>query len=88
LDGGYIVAGSTESYGEGKEDVYLIKTDASGIEEWSRTYGGSEGDWGSSAQQTSDGGYIIAGRTASYGGSDMDVYVVKINLETLARPAE
>jgi hypothetical protein len=59
-DGGYIIAGYTESYGG--DDIYLIKTDFLGDTLWTRTYGGNDG-WhvGHSVKQTSDGGYIVAG---------------------------
>ncbi|MBM4448804.1 MAG: PKD domain-containing protein [Chloroflexi bacterium] len=76
-DGGYIVAGETGSYGAGKSDFYLVKTDASGNLEWQRTYGGSADDYGYSAQQTSDGGYVMAGITISYADVNGDFYVVK-----------
>ena len=76
-DGGYIIAGYTESYGSGNEDVYLIKTNSTGDSQWEKTLGGSDGDYGRSVQQTSDGGYIIAGQTASYGSGSSDVYLVK-----------
>ena len=78
-DGGYIIAGATYSFGAGMNDVYLIKTNASGDSLWARTYGGTLTDWGYSVQQTSDGGYIIAGGTCSFGDTLGDVYLIKTN---------
>ncbi len=75
-DGGYIIAGVTNSYGNGNEDVYLIKTNSIGDILWTRTFGGASRDRGSSVQQTTDGGYIIAGFTESF-GLDRAVYLIK-----------
>ncbi len=76
-DGGYIITGTTRSYGAGKEGFYLIKTDALGNQEWYNTFGGSGGDHAYSVQQTTDGGYIMVGETTSYGAGFYDVYLVK-----------
>ncbi len=81
-DGGYIVAGYTSSYGEGHEDVWLIKTDANGNEQWNRTFGGSYYDYGHSVQQTTDGGYIVVGQIMPNGPGSPDVWLIRIDSET------
>jgi hypothetical protein len=76
-DGGYIVAGYTWSFGAGYSDIFLIKTDANGNVQWAKTYGGTNDDWAYSVQQTSDGGYIMAGTTWSFGAGWGDIFLIK-----------
>ena len=78
-DGGFIVAGGTRSFGSGNDDVYLVKTDAVGKTSWQKTFGGTNADYGRSVQQTTDGGYIVAGYTKSFGTGGWDVYLIKTN---------
>jgi len=76
-DDGYILAGVTESYGAGNGDLWLVKADSEGNEQWNRTFGGINHDWAMSVQQTSDGGYILAGDTVPYGTGNGDFWLVK-----------
>jgi hypothetical protein len=77
IDEGYILVGQTGSYGSGEYDIWLIKTNALGVEQWNSTIGGSENDFGSSALQSTDGGYILVGSTYSYGAGNQDIWLIK-----------
>ncbi len=78
-DGGYIVAGWTESFGAGRADILVLKLDSDGQLEWQRTYGGSNTDRAYSIQQTSDGGYIVAGESASFSNDGtFDMWILKL----------
>lgn len=76
-DGGYALAGETYSFGAGMADGWLIRTDASGIFQWGRTWGGVDSDFAYSLVQTSDGGYALAGETFSFGAGLSDFWLVK-----------
>jgi hypothetical protein len=77
VDGGYAMAGYTESYGAGTGDFWLVKTDASGNAQWNKTYGGTGYDEAHSMLQTVDGGYAVAGLTESFGAGSFDFWFVK-----------
>jgi len=79
-DGGYAIAGYTESFGAGGEDVYVVKLDAHGNLQWTKTIGAqSKYSSKSSLIQTSDGGYAIAGDTKSFGAGEADICIVKLD---------
>lgn len=90
-DSGYIIAGSsTSSDGDvtgnnGGFDYWIVKIDSIGNIEWEKTMGGSDEDEAWSIQQTMDGGYVVAGWTASNDGDVTgsngyrDSWIVKLN---------
>lgn len=90
-DGGYIVTGDSDSNdgnvigNQGNRDYWILKLDAAGNISWQRSLGGSGLDMAESVQQTTDGGYIVAGRSTSSDGDvtgnngGVDVWVVKLD---------
>jgi hypothetical protein len=76
-DGGYIIAGNTESFGAGMEDYYLLKINSNGDTIWTKTYGGTGSDYGAAVLQASDQGFVMTGWTYSFGMGESDVWLVK-----------
>jgi len=78
-DNGYGITGYTNSFGAGSNDFYIVKLDISGKLQWSRTVGGTNNESAESIIQTTDGGFVIAGYTESFGFGGFDMYLVKLN---------
>jgi len=78
-DGGYVLAGYTESKGAGREDAWVIKLDEDGEVVWDKTFGGSDEDVARCIIQTGDGGYVLAGYTESKGAGRYDAWIVKLD---------
>jgi hypothetical protein len=85
-DGGYIVAGTTGSFGAGAYDVWVLKLDQNGVIEWQKVYGGGNDDWAFSIIPYTNGdGYLLAGSTKSFGSGDDDFWLLRLDLDgTLA----
>jgi hypothetical protein len=75
---GYLIAGTTFSFGAGGYDIYLIRTDSLGDTLWTKTYGGSNNDYGYSVT-VANGGYVIVGATRTNGIGTEDIYLIRIN---------
>ena len=79
-DDGYVMAGTTESYGHGDFDAYIVKLDKTGKKVWFNAYGGKDDEIAEDIIATDDG-YILAGSTDSFGLNYKDVYVVRTDKE-------
>ncbi|MCP4582141.1 MAG: T9SS type A sorting domain-containing protein [candidate division Zixibacteria bacterium] len=78
-DGGFIVAGGTESFEVAGSDIYLVKINTDGQVLWQRTYGGDNSEQADYVLQTDDGGYILVGWTNSFGAGEDDIYMLRTN---------
>ena len=80
-DGGYLLAGWTRSFGLLESDAYLVRTDESGNELWSKTFNGENDDFCYDAQPTTDGGFVFAGCTGYIGSGTGDFWLTKTGPE-------
>ncbi len=78
-DGGVLIAGASESFGDTYLDAYILKVSKNGKEEWARVVGGERDDIANGVALTSDGGFVIAGVTESYGYETKDYYIVRFD---------
>ena len=78
-DNGYVLFGWRNSTGEDFYDVWIVKTNSTGIETWNKTFGGIYDEYCRNGIQTSDGGFILIGYTSSYGAGEYDILVIKTN---------
>ena len=79
-DSGFMITGFTYSYDEyGGHDIWVIKTDNEGFEQWNKTYGGTGWDRGSDIIETRDGCYMIAGGFSPVDQYWDDVCLLKID---------
>ena len=67
-DGGYVIAGSTSSFGAGAQDAWVLEVDATGSVLWQKTYGGPDTDNANSIAPTDDGSYVVAGTLSGQPG--------------------
>ena len=78
-DGGYILGGSTQSFGSGGTDAWLLKLNSDGSVAWQKAYGGAGYDDAQFIEQTSDGGYVVSGQTNTAAITGTDLWVFKID---------
>jgi len=79
LADGFLITGYTTSFGNGGNDLWVVRTDRDAKELWHRFYGGMGMDAGTKALKTKDGGFIILAQTYSYGLGLADIWIVKID---------
>ena len=78
-DSSYIILGSTSTFGNGGADIFMVKIDENGNEEWNRHYGGTSDEYGKSIITTSDDGFIILSSIESFGIGNNAVNIIRTN---------
>ncbi len=81
IDGGFALAGTTNSQGAGAFDWWLVRTDKDGNQLWDRTFGGGGNEQILSIIQTADGGFALLGETESRGQGNFDFWLIKTDPE-------
>jgi predicted secreted protein len=78
-EGGYLIAGGTESKGAGGYDAWLIRVDKDGNRVWEKTFGGKDSNRAYSVIESREGGYLIAGGTESKGAGKADAWLIRVD---------
>ncbi len=78
-DHGFIVVGSTGSFGTGASDIYVLKLDSLGVRQWSKTFGGPSIDQGWAIRPLADGGYVLTGYSDAGAGHGFDGLVMRLD---------
>lgn len=77
-DKGYLILGNTWSFGEGKQDVWLVKTDENGDKIWDKAYGGSRTEEGFWVHETREGNFLVAASSDSFGSIHQDMWLFQV----------
>ncbi|MBI5679856.1 MAG: hypothetical protein HZC47_03045 [Methanobacterium sp.] len=78
-DGGYILIGDTNSFGAGGFDIFVVKFNNAGLQQWNRTFGGPGNDYAHFILETLDNGYLLTGTTNSTGAGGNDIILIKMD---------
>ena len=82
-DGGFAIIGYTYSFTAGGRDIWLIKTDLNGNEEWSKSYGWVYNETGFSLIETIDNGFLLVGSQWNPKVNKHNIYIVKVDSKGL-----
>ncbi|MMZ68513.1 hypothetical protein D1872_312080 [compost metagenome] len=77
-DGGFMMAGLTNSFGHGKFDFYVMQLDREGHSLWGPVYGGEYDDIAHGITRTTTGDYVVVGSTKSYGKGKEDYFIIQL----------
>ncbi len=78
-DGGYVVVGFSQSFGNGNQ-AYIVKLNKDGGQEWDNNFGGTLDDYAVAVTAASDGGFVFCGRSTNM-IFQSDVFIVKVNAQ-------
>ncbi|MEJ2494679.1 MAG: T9SS type A sorting domain-containing protein [Ignavibacteriaceae bacterium] len=78
-DNSIAISGTEKSFNDPFNDIYIVKTDSNGTQNWNQRFGGNGYEWGTSICEAGDGNYVVLGQTNSFGNGSFDIYLFKID---------